>query len=516
MEPPVPAREQLGEKYYIVPYVPVSRGALNMIIAGVFCLVVIALGGLTVSIMGFHDLFHVSIVMLAVLSAAGLAFFLLQERLREGISILISDEGINFPYSFGPDLLYRRRRTWDDVATVTLGLLGAMKHKQFYENDLEETKNTNLMVIHFRSGGHATIDLSRLSQKGRRHLMFNIDDKIIDYSRSPLPRASDSNDFIAPKALPEVEVKDKSFTELWEEDMQDQFSATNFVPLEKGAFVKDRSFRVIMQLASGGLSAVYLAETPEKDLRVLKEAAVPLAMDRVLREKAKELFLREALILQKLAHPQIAHVYDYFVENGRDYLVLEFVPGHSLRQIVRQSGPIDEKKVLEYGRQLSEIIEYLHDHEPPIIHRDITPDNIVLREDGKIVLIDFGAANQILGTATGTLIGKQAYIAPEQFRGKAEPRSDVYAAGGTFYFLLTGKDPEALSASNPKEANSRVSPGVDELVCDCTQPEVGRRLRSAGLLHDRIENLIENGGGSVIDLKGAAGGTDGAGTIDGT
>lgn len=516
MEPPAPAREQLREKYYIVPYVPVSRSTLRLIIAGIFCLVVLALGGLTVSIMGFHDLFHISIVMLTMLVLAGLAFYLLQDKLRESISILISDEGINFPYSFGPDLLFRRRRTWDDVATVTLGLLGAMKHKQFYENDLEESKNTNLMVIHFRSGGHATIDLSRLSQKGRRHLMFNIDDKIIDYSRSPLPRVTDSNDFMAPKPLPEAEAKAKSFTELWEEDMQDQFSATNFVPLEKGAFIRDRSFRIIMQLASGGLSAVYLAETPEKDLRVLKEAALPPAMDSTLREKTKELFLREALILQKLDHPQIAHVYDFFVENGRDYLVLEFVAGHSLRQIVRQSGPVAERKVLDYGKQLSEIIEYLHEHEPPIIHRDITPDNIVLREDGTIVLIDFGAANQILGTATGTLIGKQAYIAPEQFRGKAEPRSDVYAAGGTFYFLLTGKDPEALSASNPREENGRVSPGVDALVNECTQPEMEKRLKSAALLHDRIESLIQNGGGSVIDLKGAGATTEGAGSTDGT
>jgi len=119
-----------------------------------------------------------------------------------------------------------------------------------------------------------------------------------------------------------------------------------------------------------------------------------------------------------------------------------------------------------------------------VIHRDFTPDNLVLQNDGKLVAIDFGAANEFIGNATGTFVGKHAYIAPEQFRGKASPQSDLYAMGGTLYYLLTGEDPLALSVSDPAEKVA-VSPALAKLVYDLTLPE--GRIASAAVARARLE-----------------------------
>ncbi len=104
----------------------------------------------------------------------------------------------------------------------------------------------------------------------------------------------------------------------------------------------------------------------------------------------------------------------------------------------------------------------------PVIHRDLTPDNIVVKDDGTLVVIDFGAANEFIGNSTGTFVGKQCYISPEQFRGKAVPQSDIYALGCTLHYLLTGSDPQALSVAHPHSLNEIVSPEVDALVAECT------------------------------------------------
>ncbi|MBK9280784.1 MAG: protein kinase [Candidatus Obscuribacter sp.] len=133
------------------------------------------------------------------------------------------------------------------------------------------------------------------------------------------------------------------------------------------------------------------------------------------------MFEREAHLLLKLKHPHIARVLDRFVEEGRDYLVLEYIPGLTLRQLVQTRGKQKEKNVLNYCSKLLEILAYLHEQNPPLIHRDLTPDNIILRKDGSLCVVDFGAANELVGQPPGTMIGKQCYIAPEQLRGKAQP-----------------------------------------------------------------------------------------------
>jgi len=273
---------------------------------------------------------------------------------------------------------------------------------------------------------------------------------------------------------------DLSYTALWQEELGRRFGATNFVPLQPGQKLAGGRLEIVRQIAFGGLSAVYLVRDWHNELAVLKEAIIPFDVDEEALRKANELFEREARILAKLDHPNVARVLDHFIDGGRNYLLLEYLQGEDLRQLVRESGPQPGPRVIELGWQIARLLEYLHSQDPPVLHRDLSPDNLVLADSGAVTIIDFGAANELLGTATGTIIGKQAYIAPEQFRGKPTVQSDLYALGGTLHFLLTGQDPEPLSVSHPRDSCPDVSEELDALIASLTEQNASRRCQSAG------------------------------------
>ncbi|MBX9689477.1 MAG: protein kinase, partial [Candidatus Obscuribacterales bacterium] len=165
-----------------------------------------------------------------------------------------------------------------------------------------------------------------------------------------------------------------SYTELWEEELSRRFCPTSYVPLEAGRVLRNSTLKVVNQLSSGGLSALYLCQLDASRLVVLKEAVVPEHSPENVREKAKEMFEREARLLMKLDHPGIVHVLDSFNEAERNYLLLEYINGVDLRQLVRQHGAQKESDVLEWALQIAAALKYLHEREQPIIHRDLTPD----------------------------------------------------------------------------------------------------------------------------------------------
>ena len=282
---------------------------------------------------------------------------------------------------------------------------------------------------------------------------------------------------------------DMNYTDMWEDELQRRFSSVAFVPLEPGQVLRNGTLRVVRHLALGGLSAVYLCQLEEKQLVVLKEAVVSADAVETTQLKAREMLDREAALLLKLSNPNIVKVLDYFVEQGRNYLMLEYIDGQDLRQLVRQNGPRRESVVLEWAVSMAGMLKYLHEQQPPLIHRDFTPDNIVISNEGSLYLIDFGASNEFIGTATGTFVGKQAFIAPEQFRGKACVQSDIYAFGCTLYFLITGQEPEALCTSNPADINPKVSKELSELIVSCTQMEPANRYQSAAQLIPVLRSL---------------------------
>ncbi len=277
--------------------------------------------------------------------------------------------------------------------------------------------------------------------------------------------------------------------QLWQSLTTKSIDATSFAPLKPNSKLQNDRLTIIRQIASGGFSAVYLAEESDGTKFVLKEFVLPFCADQKLAKKASEHFAREAHFLKTLRHEQIAKVYDHFVEADRNYLLMEYIRGCTLRQLVFDQGPLAEEKILAIAIQLVQILEYLHNQEVPIIHRDLTPDNIILNEYSKLFLVDFGSANEFLGAATGTLVGKHAYMSPEQIRGKATPASDLYSFGQTIFFCYSGREPTPLMSSRPIQRESKLSQRLRQVIEKCTELEARQRFT----LPEVIEVLRHSG-----------------------
>lgn len=283
-----------------------------------------------------------------------------------------------------------------------------------------------------------------------------------------------------------------SFTSIWDEEYSARYAPTLFVPLAPGDELQSGKIKITELVTCGGSAAIYSAANPDGIQIIVKEAVIPKNSSDVLKQKAIELFNREAILLSRLDHPNIAKVIDHFVENEHHYEVIEYIDGLDLRRFVKERGPQPTDFVLNWIQQISEILVYLHTQEPPVIHRDLTPDNLVLRVDGQLVLIDFGAANVFVGTATGTMVGKQSYMPPEQLRGKSVPQSDIYSLGCTCFYLLTGKDPTPLEVSKVEASDESedVSPHVlNAFLEKCTAIEVSDRFGSAIEVFDEITRI---------------------------
>jgi outer membrane protein assembly factor BamB/tRNA A-37 threonylcarbamoyl transferase component Bud32 len=166
------------------------------------------------------------------------------------------------------------------------------------------------------------------------------------------------------------------------------------------------------------------------------------SLDPQMRQIAIQNFEREANILATLSHPAIPKVYDYFSEEARSYLVMEFIEGRDLEAVLGEmTGFLPQEQVLEWSIQLCDVLQFLHDHTPSIIFRDMKPSNIMLDKHGRLRLIDFGIAKNFQPGQKGTMIGTEGYSPPEQYRGIADQRTDIYALGATLHHVLTRQDP---------------------------------------------------------------------------
>lgn len=384
-------------------------------------------------------------------------------------TVFLTRDGISLPFIVCPGKKLRSQWNWADLRAMSFQPRGKA-------GDLR---------LAFKNGAIARIDLGRLSKKEVEDLIVALD--VWAGGADSFPALLDARTYACGGS--EKLLTDMSFTGMWEDELARRFGATNFIPLEPGHELQGGSLVVERQLAFGGLSAIYLIRDGNKNLSVLKEAVVPSDADPHLKEKATEMLSREAQLLSKLDHSKIARVLDHFVEMDRHYLIVEYLEGQDLRRLVKEEGKQSEQEVIEWCRQIAEIVVYLHEQPTPIVHRDLSPDNVILKENGELALIDFGAANEFAGTATGTMIGKQAYMAPEQLRGKASVKSDIYAFGGLVYFLLTGDDPVPLSESHPKRIVATVSEELDSFVASCTKMEAKDRIESARAMLERLVAL---------------------------
>jgi len=299
-----------------------------------------------------------------------------------------------------------------------------------------------------------------------------------------------ANDFLkSNQVFNQLSSQAPQFTELW----LHQFSTANIRQrqgiLAKGTALKGNQYIVHGVLGGGGQGNAYLASRAviDGEAVVLKEYIMPVYQGSSVLQKLTEKLQREAEILARLDHAGIVKLYDCFVEDYRGYLVLEYAHGRSLKELVQAEGAQNEKFVRHIATQLCAVLTYLHDFYPPIVHRDLTPDNIMLDGDSRVKVVDFNVARQLENASGATVVGKHAYIPPEQFRGRPSIQSDIYALGATLFYLLTGEEPEPLSQSWP----TKVTPALAELVARATALELSQRYDSAGELLQDLLRLDE-------------------------
>lgn len=266
--------------------------------------------------------------------------------------------------------------------------------------------------------------------------------------------------------------------------------------LSKGVVLQSR-YEIIKILGLGGMGAVYLAQ----DLRfsgitrycALKEM-ISSTPDPQIRRLAVQSFMREANLLVQLNHPGIPQIYDFFTEGVRSYLVMEFVEGEDLENLLEnREGLFKEEVVLDWGIQVCDVLIYLHSRNPAIIFRDLKPANIMLRDrqHNKIALIDFGIAKAFEAGQKGTMIGTEGYSPPEQYEGVADPRGDIYALGATLHHLLTKRDPRlkppfTFHEEPPRLLNPSLSARTDAAVVKALEYQVDKRFPSAQAFKDAL------------------------------
>jgi len=255
-------------------------------------------------------------------------------------------------------------------------------------------------------------------------------------------------------------------------------------PVKSGRTLRNR-YVVTKVIGRGGMGSIYHAEDNRLSGRIcaIKEVYQASDLPEEVRAQGRDQFYREASVLAQLDHPNLPKVSDFFTEDERDYLVMDYVPGDDLKSLMDQARRKSEflpiQEVLGWGLQIADALEYMHSQDPPVIHRDIKPGNLKLTPNGLIKLVDFGLVKQMVpDEITVTVIqgrGTAAYTPLEQYggdTGHTDLRSDVYAFGATLYHLLTNKPPlEAKQRflrpnelKSPRELNSDINPELEQAV----------------------------------------------------
>ena len=247
-----------------------------------------------------------------------------------------------------------------------------------------------------------------------------------------------------------------------------------------------RNYKMLSVLGKGSMGITYQAENLENKETIAIKA---ISLRRLVEAKQLELLEREVEILKKLNHPGIPQYLDYFeVDSDTDlvfYLVQQLAPGKNLDEWVKEGWRGTEEEIKAIAEQMLNILIYLHELEPPVIHRDIKPQNIIRSPEGKIFLVDFGAVqNAYYSTFMGgsTTVGTFGYMSLEQAGGKAIPASDLYSLGATLVYLLTHRSPSELSQDGLTlefRSSVQISDSFADWIEKLLEPEIEERFQSA-------------------------------------
>jgi serine/threonine protein kinase len=224
----------------------------------------------------------------------------------------------------------------------------------------------------------------------------------------------------------------------------------------------------------GGMGSVYRARDlhfPNVVKLVAVKEMINQAPDPLVRKTIVQNFEREANILVTLSHHSIPKIYDYFSHDERSYLVEEYISGKDLEALISENpGIYSEEQAVQWTIELCDVLTYLHGHKPePIIFRDMKPSNVMINNQNRVILVDFGIAKVFKTGQKGTMIGTEGYSPPEQYRGEATPQADIYALGATLHHLLTKRDPRleapfSFSERPIRSINPAVSPELEVVI----------------------------------------------------
>ncbi len=265
--------------------------------------------------------------------------------------------------------------------------------------------------------------------------------------------------------------------------------------LEPGAILLDR-YAIQYIVGVGGMGAVYCARDlhfPNVVKRVAVKEMVNIVRDPDIRDTIVRNFEREANILATLNHPCIPRIYDYFTQDDRSYLIIEFIDGKDLETILSETSDfLAEAQVLNWAIELCDVISYLHNYKPePIIFRDIKPSNIMINNHEHVQLVDFGIAKTFQPGQKGTMIGTEGYSPPEQYKGESSQRADIYALGATLHHLLTRRDPRleppfSFDERKIRTINPAISPELEAVIYTSLAYDPEKRYSSIDVMKEAL------------------------------
>lgn len=264
--------------------------------------------------------------------------------------------------------------------------------------------------------------------------------------------------------------------------------------LEIGSLV-DGKYKILSEIGHGGMSVVYMAinEKANKTWAV-KEVRKDGVLDF---EAVKQGLVVETDMLKRLRHSHLPSIVDVIEDAESFLIVMDYIEGHSLAKVLDEYGAQPQEYVIDWAKQLCNVLGYLHSRDPVIIYRDMKPANVMLKPDGNLTLIDFGTAREFKAKnqADTTCLGTIGYAAPEQFggMGQTDGRTDIYCLGTTLYHLVTGCNPsEPPYEIKPiREINPALSSGLERIIQKCTQRNPDDRYQSAAELMYALEHYEE-------------------------
>lgn len=264
--------------------------------------------------------------------------------------------------------------------------------------------------------------------------------------------------------------------------------------LEIGAII-DGKYKILNKIGQGGMSVVYLAMNERANKQwAIKEVRKDGVKDY---DVVRQGLIAETDILKRLNHPHLPSIIDVIDRDDTFLIVMDYIEGKSLDHWLKKDGAQPQEKVVEWAKQICDVLGYLHSRKPPIIYRDLKPANVMLKPDGQIMIIDFGTAREFKETSIEdtSCLGTQGYAAPEQYggHGQTDARTDIYTLGATMYHLLTGHNPSLppYEMYPIRRWNPALSSGLEKIVLKCTQRNPNDRYQNCAELMYALEHYGE-------------------------